>query len=229
MNSDLFAHVANAIQNSVKHTDPYCYNYIVDAFPTAIYDDMLKYLPETGRYEQFYHADAVQEGGYSARNRFCITEQNLAQLLPTRAAFWNDLRVVLSSKELQEIVFESLRPDLEKRFGPKLMDAPANADVLLYRDTDGYKITPHTDKITKAVTMGFYLPQNDGHPEYGTSIYQTTGPGQFTEIERLKFVRNAGYCFAVSKNSWHGVEPLNVEDLQRDSLMVIYYLPGAKK
>jgi hypothetical protein len=89
--------------------------------------------------------------------------------------------------------------------------------MLLFRDTDQYRIKPHPDGLGTIATMGFYLARDDSQIELGTSIYRrrsvwdtVRAGGRFEEVRRFPFRPNSGYAFAVindrEQKSLHGVE-----------------------
>ena len=94
-----------------------------------------------------------------------------------------------------------------------------NIRVQLCRDLPGYSIGPHTDDKKEIMTLLFYLPRNDNHPEAGTSVYEPLDPdfrcdgtkhhvfGLFRKLWTAEYMPNSVFGFIRSDNSFHGVEP----------------------
>ena len=45
-------------------------------------------------------------------------------------------------------------------------------------DLTNYALGPHTDAVSKVVTLLIYLPQDDSQARYGTSIYAPKDPAR---------------------------------------------------
>lgn len=92
-------------------------------------------------------------------------------------------------------------------------------DILLVRDFPGYQIPPHTDSLSKVITVLIYLPKDDSLQGEGTSIYEpkkknfTCKKGihykfeDFNKVKTMSFKPNSAFIFARTDNSFHGVEP----------------------
>lgn len=108
---------------------------------------------------------------------------------------------------------------------------------MLYRETAGYEIAPHTDTRKKVVTMHLYLPADCSQLGLGTALYRRKllalpfGPWRhrFAECKRFAFRPNSGYAFVVNntltRKSWHGREKLPADAGVRNSLNTTFYQP----
>ena len=80
------------------------------------------------------------------------------------------------------------------------------------------------------MTVLFYLPENDDHPELGTCVLHSKkgkiqkesekekfSDPDFTITEKAPYVRNAVFSFAPCLTSWHGVEKMK-ERVTRNSI-----------
>jgi len=106
---------------------------------------------------------------------------------------------------------------LLSKFG--IADNNYSEDILLVRDLPGYSIPPHTDSVSKIITVLIYLPEDNSMEEEGTSIYTPKKDGftcktgqhyRFEDFEKVKtmpFRPNSMFAFARTDNSFHGVEP----------------------
>lgn len=95
----------------------------------------------------------------------------------------------------------------------------------LMEDRTGYRLTPHTDKRSKLVTLLLYLDDEPEGVPLGTSIYVPRQPapdaqarfmaesrhydrGEFTRVATAPHRAGSLFCFAPVANSFHGVEPV---------------------
>lgn len=183
---------------------PYPHIYLTRCFPEWYYEEMLKELPPDSAY-----TDRTFENRAMCR----IVE------LP---GFWKELSEWMLTRETIIAVLEV--------FGLK---KNVQADVRLVRDSEGYKIKPHTDIKSKLLSLLFYLPKED--TDGGTSIMVPKEPGftsdglkrfefqDFNKVYTAPFSRNTMFGFPRSDISFHGVEPTTMK--QRDVLLLNIYAP----
>src|SRR5262249_28997417 len=166
------------------------------------------------------------------RDLFPLTTHNLAKLSPLAAAIWTDIVRVATDPALKRAIFAKLAPDLAERFNiheDEVPDIDCAYEVILFRDTDDYRIKPHPDGLNKIVTMQFYLPQDESTLDLGTSLYRPSNGllgRSFQEVKRFPFKPNSAYAFAVSdsriRKSWHGRDRLQAFSGVRNTLMVLF-------
>lgn len=186
-------YVADKLDAAQIIEEPYPHVYVKNIFPPFFYDMALASLPPDEVYKD-------------------RTFDNRAMAHAKDAGpFWQGVSGWMVSNEICGRLIRLLR--LEGKFG---------ADLRLIRDSAGYKIKPHTDIKSKAASCLFYLPENDEHPELGTSIYVPKEAGfesdgtrryeyeAFEKIETAPFVRNCMFAFPRSNVSFHGVEPIEI-------------------
>ena len=77
----------------------------------------------------------------------------------------------------------------------------------------------------KAITVQFYLPQDDSQRHIGTIFHESNeGPGA-ERTTQMPFMPATGYAFPVSlTKSWHSAATSSAEDGERVSMMVTYYV-----
>ena len=216
-------YVANSIERSTTSLDgdliwdePYSHVYFKKVFPERIYEQIQEYLPGPQHYNNNETAkEATQRNkkgkkiGFSRKNfRLLKTEDgpsNIKRLDTTRAEFWSDITKVLTSEPVRIALMESVESDLLERFN---VDTVEEIDAFpgfleLTRDEIGYKISPHTDRQYRAVTVQFYLPDDDRYRDLGTMINYREDK-KWKVARQFDFMPNTGYAFAVSKDrSWH--------------------------
>jgi len=206
-----------------KYTHPYLlYNF--KPFSDEVYDAMQAHMPADEAYYPMRHPEALRDDGTSARSELPFVDRALKRLPPEQRDFWSELGDILRSPELCDVYKKYLAPELKKRFGDTpLSEIPTFPAPMLLRDTYGYKISVHHDTETKVITTQYYLPPDTAQRHLGTVVNERLGGGKFDEARQLEFTPNNGYCFAVSKYSWHSVRPMSPEDGTRNSLMLLYY------
>ena len=96
------------------------------------------------------------------------------------------------------------------------------------RDRTRYALGPHTDLPTRYATFLFYCPENEDLRDLGTTIFVPSdrqftcrgGPhydiSAFEPVFTPPFVPNAMLGFVKSDRSFHGVRPIQRENVRRD-------------
>lgn len=218
----IFEHFDHALAAGTKYTEPYLL-YSFKPFSDTVYRAILDHLPPDEAYFPMRHPEALRPDGTSARSEFPLLASAFKRLSPEQRDFWGEFGEILRAPELRDIYKKYLATELVKRFDMPLSEIPAFPAPMLLRDTYGYKISVHHDTDTKVMTTQYYLPANDSQHHLGTVVNERLGGGKFGEVRQLEFLPNRGYCFSVSKYSWHSVRPTAPEDGTRNSLMLLYY------
>lgn len=216
----VLSHMVTAVQRGETFDEPFSHAYFEDIFPADVYSRVLTGLPDPALYLPLNLKQWSRPDGTSTRDRFFLTEENIARLDDERQKLWSTLCWVMSHPALKRALFHKLAPTLSRRSGTpaqRVEEIESHPRMLLFRDTDQYRIKPHPDGLETIATMGFYLPPDESQLNLGTSIYrrrsvwETLQTGQrFEEVRRMPFRPNSAYGFAVindrQQKSWHGVE-----------------------
>jgi hypothetical protein len=131
----------------------------------------------------------------------------------------------LCSKELELAFKAKFRRALEERFGKPAERIGFFPIPILLRDQPGYRIGIHSDVKKKAITVQFYLPADERQRHIGTIFHESnTGEGA-ERTTQMPFMPSSGYAFPVSlTKSWHSAAATKLEDGERVSMMVTYYV-----
>jgi hypothetical protein len=225
-------HMVAKVSEATLERDPFCHVYLQEMFPPALYPTLLKSLPAPEAYTPLNPRLYSRKDGTSTRDQFFLTNENLAGLPQESAAFWNNVVSAVADGALKRAIFAKLAPDLAERFAipeAEVPDMKCVYEVVLFRDTQDYRIKPHPDGLNKIVTMQFYLPPDTSTLELGTSLFRHERGllgGTFHEVKRFEFNPNSAYAFAVSdssaRKSWHGRERLTGFTGVRNTLMVLF-------
>jgi hypothetical protein len=229
---ELRDHMVGAVTGATLERNPFCHIYVEGLFPRTFYQLMLANLPSPSDYVPLNLRLYSRKNGESTRDLFHLTTDNLAKLSLHAAGIWADVVRAATHPLLKRAVFGKLAPDLAERFGidqSAVPDIDCAYEVILFRDTDDYRIKPHPDGLNKIVTMQFYLPEDENIIDLGTSLYGCSNGllgRSFHEVKRFPFKPNSAYAFAVSdsriRKSWHGRDRLTAFSGVRNTLMVLF-------
>lgn len=190
---DALPHTLKQLRRAKVANTPYAHVFIRDIFEEGYYRCILEALPhaheknllvKTNKDRRAYQrisgdAAKIELGGRGARTQW-------------RNVFWRDFSRTFAGSEMRDAWMGLFRRSLAPRF-PNLQlsssfgrpaDESTSEDVEfgsnqfeirldLSRDGEGYAITPHTDAVTKAVSMLYYLPRDDSRAEMGTRMYRS--------------------------------------------------------
>jgi hypothetical protein len=204
-------HVIYRLRNTPVLNYPYPHFYCKEVFPEAFYDQLIGCLPNDKGYEPL-------SGGYPSR---------------VAAKDPNPLVSDFNDPYFASHVLGMFSRQYQERF-PCHDNPRFRTDVRFIRDSEGYKIGPHTDAPNKVVSILFYLPKDFSDYEFGTGIYvpddhvQTCAGGPhykfsgFTEVWRAPFLPNSCFGFWKTPNSWHAVARIS-RKIQRDVMLYNIY------
>lgn len=198
--------------------------YLENIFDPTIYNEILLRLPQDEDYDFIEHPDAVLPDGRKTRRLLDLTDETVSRLKnPANKDFWQQMKAVLTSDALQQVLMQKFKAKMNERFGnqwPEMVTVP-----IFYRDYPGYRISVHTDAPYKLATMQFYFPKDESQIHLGTSFHVRDGD-QFRLLKTNPFKPNSGYAFARTENSWHSVKEIPPHTKQRDTLALTIYQKG---
>jgi hypothetical protein len=213
------------VESSALEATPFDHVYIEDLFPPEYYRRLLDHLPETRRYRELRHREAMQEDGHSARRKFYLFPEHIMWLPARQRAFWRKLSRVLRSRALQEAFKAKFRAALEQRFGCNIDQLTFYPVPMLLRDLRGYRIGIHGDGQRKAITVQLYLPRDESQAQLGTVFHEGRNGEAAQRTKRLPFRPATGYAFPVVRHrSWHSVPQTGDASGERNSLMLTYHV-----
>ena len=230
-------HMIAAVETAPYSSEPFPHFHTRGFVPDDVYAQLLELLPADDAYQPFGY-DRHQTDGKTNRKRFCLTTKYLDRVSPGQRTFWDSLRRAFGSAALKDTVYTKLAPGLAIRSGlpvGRTGELPGFACPELFRETDGYCITPHPDTRKKVVTMQFALAHDDAQAPLGTEFYSRSlnpmawlrEPRGFDTVKRMPFVSNAVYAFVVlntiTLKSWHGRTTIPGSHGTRNSLLNIWY------
>ena len=223
--ADPGAEILARIEASPLQTAPFDHIYVDGVFSPTLYRRLLDGLPRTRRYREFHHRDAMQADGHSARRKFYLYPEHIPFLPLEQRALWREVSRALRSPALQEVFKRKFRAALERRFGRSIDRLSFYPIPMLLRDLSGYGIGVHGDSLGKAITVQFYLPDDDSQAHLGTILHRGREGMPDEQVKKLAFRPATVYAFPVLRHeSWHSVARTQDTDGERNSLMLTYYV-----
>jgi hypothetical protein len=235
LRTTILQHLLSVLQRTQVHETPFCHFYLEDAFPKAVYTDILAKLPGAETYRSGDPKRHTREDGVVTKGVLALTQETLQRLPEGQRELWSAVWGALASSELQRAVFAMLAPDLSRRFRlsrDRVHEIVAYPRSSLVRSLGGYELPPHPDGSSKIVTMQFYLPPDLTQDDLGTAVYvrrlfrfQTllSPRSRFEHVKQFPFRPNSGYGFAVSRRSFHGREAVPMDSGVRNTLIHAYF------
>ena len=207
---ETFEHVCDALESAYINRNPFPYFFAENVFPAVFYAKLCEYAKnkEDFQDERFGSRRIAKGTGDFVGLDFMNHKEFLVRMLN---------------------IFHSER---DVRFsGKKVKLAP---EVRFIKDSQNYKIGPHTDSPSKVISLLFYLPETDEFSKFGTSIFIPKDPAftceggphypfpGFIEVGRAPFIPNSCLGFWKTSNSFHGVPPILIP-IQRNLLLYNIY------
>jgi hypothetical protein len=217
--------IVDRVEASALEPLPFDHVYLSGVFSHETYRRLLDHLPETGRYRELRHREALRPDGRSARRKFYLFPEHIACLPPAQRAVWLEVSRVLCSPALQDALKRKFRRALEARFSRPIERLTFYPVPMLLRDLSGYRIGIHGDSVSKAISVQLYLPRDESQAHLGTRFHEARDGEGARRIKTLAFRPATGYAFPVVYHaSWHSVAPTSDADGERNSLMLTYYV-----
>ncbi len=232
MSSGAEAHVLARIRAAPVLAEPFPHCVIDGIFPEDYLESIFDFWPLEESWQSLAESSRVTKGHYAERMVVLMDEAGFARLDAQRQGFWRDqLGAWLLGGSLRRALMAKFSAELAAGgFGAPVEEA--RDDALIVSDRTNYAIGPHTDAPHRIVSALFYLPEDDAFSRFGTSLYTPRDPSfrcrggphySFAPFERVKtieFVPNRLVIFPKSDRCFHGVEPVDLEGIERR--LVIY-------
>ena len=220
-------------------TDPFEHCVVDNILPAPVFeaihenwpdDDVLMSLPDTGR-----------TSIYKERYVMLMREDFLNKLSEAQQVFWLSVMDVVMGSDVVLSLVDKFRDILLPRIAHLPEDVHLNPEMLVISDRDNYSIGPHTDTEFRFISLLYYLSPDPAYASYGTGLYvpKETAPeipqnahapfDWFHRHSRVDYKPNRLVAFPRSDRSYHGVEPVPVENCDRRLIIVNVRAPeGAR-
>jgi len=239
-------YVIEKIKSSeIIHT-PFEHKFVENVFPEDFYEKLILNIPNKSDYVPILETGIVGKEYSPERFIFDLLDRQLIEKLDLeRINFFRSLLDIIRSKELFNSVTSQFFNTIKKRvadfseiekeqFGTS--DFKFNIRTSLIKDFTKYSLGAHTDAIHKLISFLFYLPTDDNLSKVGTTLYEPKEEIEhhrhhskedtnklFKKIKTCPFIPNSVFVFPRTHNSFHGVEEVNIEQKERNLLLLNYY------
>jgi len=193
-------------------------------------DDIMVSLPDTGRVKV-----------YEERFVMLMRDDFLQKLSAEQVEFWLGVMNIVMGSEVITPLLEKFQKVVLPRIAHLPEDATLEPEMLVVSDRTDYAIAPHTDRTDRLISLLYYLSPDPTYASYGTSLYMPKDPryefpssghyshDYFNLHTRVGYKPNRLVAFPRSDRSFHGVEPVPVENCDRRLIIVNVRAPeGAK-
>lgn len=214
--------------------DPFPYLVVDNIFPADYYQQILDNFPGMDAVRPLSESGRVRKGTYEERLTVLFNPEDFSRISPAQNIFWSEFSNWLYSESFLSAVIFKFRETLESRISNIMAtegEIKVRGDALLVNDQTNYEIGPHTDSPHRLVTFLFYMPESDKDRDLGTSIYLPKKEGftcwggphyprdQFDLVDTVDFLPNRLLMFPKTEKTFHGVEPVLREGVNRKLLI----------
>ena len=244
--NNIISELVKNISNSQLIAEPFVYQFIEKVFPENFYIQLLENIPDTSEFTAINKTGTVGKDYPDERFIFNYTDKkDFEKLTESQKSFFNDLRYILSSVDLFKVATSVFKETLDKNIANLRDDPKKHLDTTnlkfklrtsLIKDCTRYSLGAHTDSASKFITFLFYIPTNEELKENGTSLYKPLIPSQnithfnledtkkkFRRVKTCPFIPNSVLIFPRTPMSFHGVEEINIDQKERNLLLLNYY------
>lgn len=226
--------VLDRVHRAEVIADPFPYLVVDDVFPPDYYAEMLEQFPRAGSLRPIGETGRVSIDTYRERSVVLFTDAEFSRMTIEQQRFWREFANWMYSEQFLYGFVQKFSDALEPRFTKILASDPAlkaRGDALLVNDQTNYAIGPHTDAPHRLISFLFYLPADDSMRELGTSIYRPKDPNfvcwggphhpfdRFDRTATVEFLPNRLLAFPKTERSFHGVEQIRRQSVNRQLLI----------
>ena len=219
------SHFIERLHSARVEADPFPHYYLEGVFPEDYYQQLLHHLPSSDVYENLYEVTTLKLDHFRHRYQRDLNDGWTNALPPALQPFWNSFNEWFLSPELAQAVLDSFAEPLRPRIGEKSEWPEVSVESQFIRHEAGYFLGPHSDLYTKLVVLLLYLAPDDRNEKLGTSLYRPKAEGftcpdskhypfeDFIRVKTAPYRPNSLLAFVRSDISFHGLDPLNEQDV----------------
>ncbi|MFO0997583.1 MAG: hypothetical protein U1F33_12960 [Alphaproteobacteria bacterium] len=238
MFSDAKRHFLYHVGNAAVRPYPYPHLYLTDVLPREYFAAMRRNLPGRTDYASLADSGRVTRGAYRERSIFFFEDRDLSKLAPGQADFWRDFAGWFLDEEVMGLLIAKFDGPIRQRFADCTGNVTLKPEAYLVKDASGYAIGPHTDAPHRLISLLLYIPADDRWQSHGTSLYAPRDrqftcaggphykPEPFDRIATMPYLPNALFAFPKTETSFHGVEPIAEDGIERDIILYDVRLEG---
>jgi hypothetical protein len=231
MSSAVEEHVIYQIANAPMREYPYPHIYVENIFPDDFYSALRINWPDASTLVSIGDTGRVGKGNYPERFVLPFSRPAIDKLPGDRRIFWVEFGNWFLDSRFLIAMIDKFDRFVKERFGEEVGRYGFGTDALVVRDYTNYKIGPHTDAPHRLLSMLFYCPDDGSRKHLGTSIYTPLDPAfrckggphyprkLFQKVMTMEYKPNSMFAFFKTDHSFHGVDPINDENIMRDLLL----------
>ena len=234
-------------KNSELCKKPFWYKHIKNIFPISYYKELIENLPNISEYTAINKTGAVSSDYSSERFVFDLTNENIDKLEINKRDTFKKLVGVFTNPKFFNVISSEFKDTIndriknfseyeKKNFG--VNNFQFSGHMSLVKDFKKYKLGVHTDTSKKFLTFLFYIPENNDLEELGTALYEKDEKADidfgiennkhidekyFKLIKKIPFLPNTLLVFPRTNNTYHGVQKINIEGVERNLIQLNYY------
>jgi len=216
------------INNTDVNSEPYQFFTLENIFPFEFYRYIISSLPE---FDKWRWSD---EKNMSEKKRlyFDFSRKELNSLSVEKKKLWSYFKSKLLTKHFFYVIAKKFGKEINDRLLAARDTSRLTMELMIRRDYTGYSLLPHTDHPDRVFTLMFYIPKDESLSEYGTVVYKPLNKDFvcdglarhstliFEVAAKTKFLQNTGMCFLKSNKSFHGVDKILEDGIERDIIAI---------
>ena len=230
------SHFLERLRSARVEANPFPHYYLEGVFPEDYYRELLRHLPDSNVYENLYEVTSLKLDHFKHRYQRDLNDGWTNALPQELQAFWNIFNEWFLSPQLAQAVLESFAEPLRPRIGEQPEWPEVSVEAQFIRHRPGYFLGPHSDLYTKLVVLLLYLAPDNRAEKLGTSLYRPKVAGfscpdskhypfeDFIRVKTAPYRPNSLLAFVRSDISFHGLDPLTVDDVATEGRDVIQYV-----
>lgn len=240
INTALTARVRESLDSSLRPpsvpTVPSPHFYQTGAFHPDLYSDIRSHLPTSNLYGGV-HGRTGNVRAKKSRLALPLRKETLERLPDEIRSFWVSMTSYFMSAEFLRLALTAYLPLLSTQRPDLIGQDTFDIRFELLRDSTAYGIGPHADNPRKIMTLLFYLSAGETSEALGTSFYTPKQKGftcqtgrhhtyeDFDLYKTYAYAPNAVLSFLRTDTSFHGVEVIEEQNVQRDVLRWMVWKP----
>ena len=230
MSSDVEEYVIYQIANAPMREYPYRHFYVEKAFPDEFYAALRANWPDPSTMVSISDTGFVTKDSCRERLVLQVRKSGIDKMSEDRRAFWNEFSSWFNSERFMLAIIKKFERDVNLRFSVPLYRNNFRVNSMVVHDLTNYSLGPHTDSPARLLSLLFYCPDDDSRKHLGTSIYVPLDPDDrckggphyryelFRKVMTMDYKPNSLFAFFKTDSSFHGVEPISDQNVQRDLL-----------
>lgn len=225
-------HLRYRILNAPIRHYPYPHFYLENVLPADFYQALQENWPADEEMVSLADTGRVTPGAYRARRVTMFDDTSLDKLALAKQVFWEEVKTwLLGANFIHTCMAPFQQYVTERREALNNPQTRLSSEGLIVSDGTSYAIGPHTDAPHRLMSYLFYCPPDRSQLGLGTSIYVPRDPNfvadggkhstfdLFHRVATMPFQPNSLFAFMRTDNSFHGVEPIQTDNVARRVLL----------